>query len=89
MKEKSIWSDFTNQYFLSKTLRFELKPVGNTQKMLDDNKVFLKDKLIEDKYNQTKPYFDRLHREFVSEALITFELEELEDYQTALCDFKK
>jgi len=24
----SIWSDFTNQYALSKTLRFELKPVG-------------------------------------------------------------
>jgi len=28
--KSSIWDSFVNQYSLSKTLRFELKPVGAT-----------------------------------------------------------
>ena len=64
-----MFSEFTNQYELSKTLRFELKPVGETQQMLEDNNVFQKDEIIQKKYKQTKVYFDRLHREFVAEAL--------------------
>ncbi|MEM4390278.1 MAG: hypothetical protein QXX06_00280 [Candidatus Diapherotrites archaeon] len=26
-----IWGDFTNQYSLQKTIRFELKPIGKTR----------------------------------------------------------
>jgi len=78
--EKSIWDSFTNRYSLSKTLRFELKPIGETPKMLEDAKVFEKDETIQKKYEATKPYFDRLHREFVLEALRGATLSTLNGY---------
>ncbi len=74
------FGQFTNQYALSKTLRFELKPIGNTAKMLEDAQVFQKDKLIQQKYKATKPYFDRLHREFIQEALVSATLPSLASY---------
>ena len=73
-------NDFTNLYSLSKTLRFELKPVGKTQTILEDAKVFEEDKTIQEKYEKTKPYFDRLHREFIKEALDKAVLSGLSDY---------
>ncbi|QQS59074.1 type V CRISPR-associated protein Cas12a/Cpf1 [Candidatus Peregrinibacteria bacterium] len=76
----SLFSSFTNQYSLSKTLRFELKPVGKTQQMLEETKVFQRDETIQKKYEATKPYFDRLHREFVKEALESKVLSELDGY---------
>ena len=76
----SIFDNFTNLYSLNKTLRFELKPIGNTQNMLEDNKVFKKDELIQKKYEKTKPYFDRLHREFITEALKNVTLSNLPEY---------
>jgi CRISPR-associated protein Cpf1 len=57
------------KYELSKTLRFELKPVGKTADLLKQNKVFEKDKLIDDNYHKIKYYFDLLHRKFIKEAL--------------------
>jgi CRISPR-associated protein Cpf1 len=66
---KKIFEEFTNRYELSKTLRFELKPVGETTKMLKENKVFDIDENIKKKYEATKPFFDRLHRKFVKEAI--------------------
>lgn len=76
------FADFTNLYELSKTLRFELKPVGKmiydervkkeitiTEKLLLDNKVFEKDQTIDDSYNQAKFYFDTLHQKFINSAL--------------------
>ena len=77
---QSLFSRFTNQYSLSKTLRFELKPVGKTQQMLDEAQVFRKDEIIRKKYEATKPYFDRLHREFVKESLEGAKLPKLEEY---------
>lgn len=76
----SVFSQFTGQYSLSKTLRFELRPVGNTQKMLEDENVFKKDELIQEKYIKTKPYFDLLHRDFVEEALKDVNISGLPSY---------
>ena len=64
-----VWSDFTRKFSLSKTLRFELKPVGRTEDFLKQNKVFEKDKTIDDSYNQAKFYFDKLHQKFINESL--------------------
>lgn len=69
-KEKSgIFDAFTNQYALSKTLRFELRPSENTKNFLKEHKVFEKDKVIHESYIKAKPYFDQIHREFIEEAL--------------------
>ena len=69
--QKSIWSEFTKQYALNKTLRFELKPVSETEDFLKQNKVFEKDKTVDDSYNQAKFYFDKLHQKFINEALFS------------------
>ncbi len=82
---------FTNQYSLSKTLRFELKPVGETERLLQEDNVFQKDELIYKKYTETKKYFDKLHREFVNESLaeLEFSSKDLKRYEDALKNVKK
>jgi len=89
MPKVQDFSSFTHKYSLSKTLRFELRPVGKTQAMLDDDQVFTKDQQIQEKYQKTKPYFDRLHREFVTEALAQVTLTGLEDYLVTYKNFQK
>ncbi|BCX15829.1 MAG: hypothetical protein KatS3mg098_058 [Candidatus Parcubacteria bacterium] len=66
---QSIWSVFTKKYSLQKTLRFELKPVGETKKWLEENDIFKKDLNIDKSYNQAKFYFDKLHQDFIKESL--------------------
>ena len=88
IKQFKSFEDFTNLYELSKTLRFELKPAGNTQKMLNDNDVFGKDKIIKEKYQETKPFIDRLHREFVNESLEGAILTDINKYSNALSGWK-
>lgn len=84
-----LFNRFTNLYSLSKTLRFELKPVGETQKMLEDAKIFEIDKVRKEKYEATKPYFDRLHREFVEKALENAEISNLSGYFEIFKKWKK
>jgi len=66
---KKFFSEFTNLYELSKTLRFELKPIGKTKQLLEEQKVIKKDKRILDNYNIIKKYFDKLHKKFIRESL--------------------
>ncbi len=78
--ENCIWDEFTNQYSLSKTLRFELKPVGKTEELVRNIKekkdfdLSLADLILEDKeraeaYKKVKRLIDDLHREFLCFAL--------------------
>lgn len=70
-KEKNVFEGFTNLYELSKTLRFELKPVPRTKELLNlDNKnIFTKDKERAENYAIIKTYIDRLHTKFINTAL--------------------
>lgn len=68
-KTHNLFSDFTNLYSLSKTLRFELEPIGKTEEFLKKNKIFEKDQTIDNSYNQAKFYFDTLHQCFIDAAL--------------------
>lgn len=74
------FAQFTHQYSLSKTLRFELKPVGATKKLVRKIKdkqdfnsplspLILEDKKRELAYKQTKQLIDNLHRDFLAFAL--------------------
>ena len=80
MKIQSVFQNFTNQYSVSKTLKFELKPVGKTLQMLKENRVLENDKQIDENYHKAKVFFDRLHREFVIEALTGASISGLEEY---------
>ncbi len=74
---KSVFDEkFTNLYSLTKTLKFELKPVGKTLDNMrmhlkyDKNlQTFLVDQEIKDAYQILKPVFDKLHEEFITKSL--------------------
>jgi CRISPR-associated protein Cpf1 len=86
---KTSFNKFTNLYPLSKTLRFELKPIGKTEEMLKESKVFEIDEQKMIAYENMKPYLDRLHREFVDESLRVSNLAGLEDYFRIYKEYKK
>lgn len=76
MNKESVFSQFTQKYALSKTLRFELKPVGKTLENMHKNlgydeklKTFLSDQNIENAYQSLKPVLDFLHEQFISQSL--------------------
>lgn len=100
MPQNKTFKNFTNLYELSKTLRFELKPVEETKELL--KKVNLQgktpvqtDQEIDDLYrNEMKPMLDKLHEKFINEALekVSFEnsdLEKLENLYLELDKLKK
>lgn len=84
---------FTGFYSLSKTLRFELKPVGktketfkrwldelkNTELVVDDGgNLFLKDKQIKDAYLAIKPIMDKMHEQFIEMSLLSQEAKNID-----------
>ncbi len=67
--EKSSFEKFTNLYELSKTLRFELKPVWITERLISENWLKERDELRDKDYDIIKPIFDQLHDKFIRESL--------------------
>lgn len=80
------FDELTGLYSLSKTLRFELKPVGKTEETFKqwleemqsnelvvdcDSNLFLKDKKIKDAYLAIKPIMDNLHEQFIEMSLLS------------------
>ncbi len=77
-QNKSVFDSFTNLYSLSKTLRFELKPVGKTLEHLKKAQeydpviqTFMKDQEIEDAYQSLKPVLDKIHEDFITQSLVS------------------
>ena len=74
--ENTVFRDFVGKYALSKTLRFELKPIGKTLENMRNRlgydkemRTFLRDQEIEDSYQAFKPLLDRVHEEFITKSL--------------------
>ena len=69
------FSKFTNQYSLSKTLRFELRPKGATKERFEQEgenplqKIIKEDEERAEKYKEAKSLIDDIHRDFLSIAL--------------------
>ena len=86
--KSDFFAPFTNLYPLSKTLRFELKPIWKTKELLNESnwffpdfedKIFPKDKRINEIYqNIIKPCLNNLHSQLIEESLewVTLELSE-------------
>ncbi len=68
-------NQFTRQYSLSKTLRFELKPVGETADYLEDFKsTYLRDVVDRDQkraedYKIVKDVMDKYHKKYIDDCL--------------------
>lgn len=79
-------SNFTNQYQLSKTLRFELKPVGETLKHIELKGLLAQDETRSQEYQEIKVIIDKYHKAFIEEALHDVSLSKLEEYETVFFD---
>lgn len=71
---------FTGLYPVSKTLRFELIPVGNTAKSIQEHGIIEADTRRAKSYQQMKKTLDEYHRQFIENCLSTVHLTHLDDY---------
>ena len=69
-------SKFIGLYQLSKTLRFELKPVGKTFENIQNNGFLVNDEHRAESYKKVKKLIDRYHKEFIESVMDNFELDE-------------
>ena len=69
------YCDFTRLYPLSKTLRFELKPVGKTKENIEQNGILERDNERAVAYKAVKKVVDEYHKAFIELMLDDFELD--------------
>lgn len=69
------YSKFTGLYQLSKTLRFELKPIGKTKENIEKNGILERDNERAIAYKAVKKVIDEYHKVFIELMLDGFELD--------------
>lgn len=82
------FNELTRLYSLSKTLRFELKPIGRTLEHIEKKELIAQDEQREEEYKKVKDIIDRYHKAFIKMCLgdcklkleSTGSLDALEDY---------
>ncbi len=75
-----MFTNFTNLYQLSKTLRFELIPQGKTLEMIQKKGLLQQDLHKNTAYKMVKIILDEYHKNFMSDALSSLNLKYLEDF---------
>ena len=84
------FNQFTNLYPVSKTLRFELQPIGKTKENIEKNGILNRDEKRAEDYKTVKGLIDEYHKQFIKERLWNFKLplnsegrhNSLEEYQS-------
>lgn len=71
---------FINRYPLSKTLRFSLIPVGETENNFNKNLLLEKDKQRAENYEKVKGCIDRFHKEYIESVLANTKIEKVNEY---------
>ena len=71
---------FINRYPLTKTLRFSLIPVGETENNFNKNLLLEKDKQRAENYEKVKSYIDRFHKEYIESVLSKARIEKVNEY---------
>lgn len=80
---------FTNLYPVSKTLRFELQPIGKTKENIERGGILQRDERRAQDYKKVKEFIDEYHKQFIKDRLWNFQLplaceghhDSLEEYQ--------
>ena len=90
--------DLTGQYSLSKTLRFELKPIGKALEHIEQKGLLTQDEQRAEEYELMKGIIDRYHKAFITMCLRNCkikvnntddELDSLEEYSSLLSKSKR
>lgn len=82
------YNELTGLYSVSKTLRFELKPMGRTLEHIESKGLIVQDEKRADEYSKVKKIIDRYHKAYISKCLSdcklkltsTGTLDSLDDY---------
>lgn len=90
-------SDLSGLYSLSKTLRFELKPVGRTLEHIEKKGLIKQDEVRAEEYVKVKEIIDEYHKAFIKMCLGKLSLkldsdgeyDSLEDYMTIASKAKR
>lgn len=69
-----IFEQFTGLYPISKTLRFELKPIGKTLENIEKKGLIAQDEQRNREYQKVKDIIDRYHKQFIKMCLHDFKL---------------
>lgn len=86
----STLEKFTGQYPISKTLRFELKPIGRTLENIDKKGLIAQDEQRAQEYEKVKDIIDRYHKQFIHMCLFNFKLKlESDDKNDSLEEYIK
>jgi len=72
---------FTNRYPLSKTLRFELKPIGKTKDYIEQKGLLSQDEERAEDYKRVKKIIDEYHKDFIHKSLSGVRLEALDEFE--------
>ncbi len=82
MEEKKVLlaDSFTGKYPVSKTLRFELKPIGKTRQYIEENGILDTDIHRSESYKKVKKIIDRYHQKFIEESLKDLVLTDLDKF---------
>lgn len=68
-------NELTGLYSLSKTLRFELKPIGKTLEHIESKGLIAQDEKRAEEYKKVKDIIDRYHKTFISMCLRNFKFD--------------
>lgn len=66
--------EFTNLYPVSKTLCFELQPIGKTKENIEKNGILQRDEKRAEDYKIVKGFIDEYHKQFIKDRLWSFKL---------------
>ena len=86
----NLYGDLHGLYPVSKTLRFELIPIGKTKENIEKNGILNDDEKRAIAFKKVKKYCDECHKKFIDEALKDFELnvDDLNEYYTTLNEIR-
>ncbi|MDO5133496.1 MAG: hypothetical protein Q4D81_11025, partial [Eubacteriales bacterium] len=78
---RKLADGFIGVYPVSKTLRFELKPVGKTLDFIEKDGVINEDVDRSENYAKVKAFIDEYHKALIQKVLEKTNLEKLEEYE--------
>ena len=79
--------DFTRIFPLSKTLRFELKPIGKTLEYIEKSGILAQDQHRAESYIEVKKIIDEYHKAFIESVLEDFRFSENKGEKNSLEEF--
>lgn len=70
----NTYNDLSGMYSLSKTLRFELKPIGKTLENIERKGLIAQDEQRNEEYKKVKDIIDRFHKSYIKWCLAKLKL---------------